>query len=48
MKSKYKKVVFFLLAFCGNIRYMSLLHCYPNSYCVFFYFCFFALLFIFI
>jgi len=35
MKSKYKKVVFFLLAFGGNVRYMSLLHFSPNSYCVF-------------
>lgn len=36
MKSKYKKVLFSLFAFGGNIRYISLLRLPTNSYCVFF------------
>ena len=35
MKSKYKKVLFSILAFGGNIRYISLLSLPTNSYCVF-------------
>ena len=35
MKSKYKTVLFSLLAFGGNVRYMSLLHFPQNFYCVF-------------
>ena len=40
MKSKYKKVLFSLLVFGGNVRYMSLLHFSLNSYCGFFLFLF--------
>ena len=43
MKSKYKKVLFFLFAFGGNIRYISLLRLPTNFYFFFFNFCFFAL-----
>ena len=36
MKSKYKKVLFSLLAFGGNSRYICLLCLSTNSYCVLF------------
>ena len=37
MKSKYKKVLFSLLALGGNSRHISLLRLPKNSYCVFFF-----------